>query len=143
MTISKLPPWAFTLIALAPALALLPFTKVVPSEAVLLWSGLAVFWSVAFSCLGWRRLDETGRAAHISAWVWGGSSALFAMLIVVGVMRTVPGASQALVDFIDGFSKKHPAGETGFIFGVLAAAMVQAVGYFLAWLLWWGRRRGA
>jgi hypothetical protein len=141
MTIRKLPPWAFTLISLAPALALLPFVKVIPSEGVLVLSGVAVIWSVAFSCLSWRRLDETSRAAHISAWLWGGSGALFAMLIVIGVMRVAPGASQPLVDVIDAFSKKHPAGETGFIFGVMAAAMVQVVGYFIAWLVWWGKRR--
>lgn len=141
MTIRKLPPWAFTLISLAPALVLLSLVKVVPSETVLVLSGIAVMWSVAFSCLGWRRLDETGRAAHISAWVWGGSGALFATLIAVGVMRIVPGASQPLVDLIDVYSKKHPAGETGFIFGVLVAAMVQAIGYFIAWLIWWGKRR--
>jgi hypothetical protein len=141
MTLRKLPPWAFTLISLGPALALLPFVKIVPSEAVLILSGIAVIWSVAFSCLSWRRLDEPSRAAHVSAWLWGGSSALFAILIAVGIMRAVPGASQPLLDFIDIFSKKHPAGETGFIFGVLAAALIQSIGYFTAWLIWWGKRR--
>jgi hypothetical protein len=141
MTLRKLPPWAFALISVAPALVLLSLVKVVPSEAVLILSGIAVIWSVAFSCLSWRRLDETSRAAHISAWLWGGSSALFVMLIAVGVMRTVPGVSQPLVDFIGDFSTKHPAGETGFVFGVLAAAMVQVIGYFAAWLIWWGKRR--
>ena len=141
MAIRKLPAWALTLIAMAPAFAILPFIKLLPDEIVLAWSGLAIVWVVVLGCLSWRRLDETGRAAHRSAWFFGGSAALFITMIVATILFVVPGGSTPLVDFIDGFSKKHPAGEIGFMIGLLFAAVVQTIGYFIAWALWWAKRR--
>ena len=141
MAIRKLPPWALTLLAVAPGLAILPFVKAVPGAGVEIWSGLAIVWAIAVSCLAWRRLDETGRAAHLSAWFWGGSAALFLSLIVVMLTVLIPGFGQPFVDFVEAFSKKHPPSQMGFVLGVMAAAMMQVAGYFIAWLVWWGKRR--
>ncbi len=141
MAIQKLPPWALTLISVAPSLALLPFVKMLPSEAVLTWSALAIVWVVVLGCLSWRRLDETGRAAHRSAWLWGGSAGLFLTLVSASILYVVPGGSDPLIEFIDSWSHKHPAGEMGFMFGLLFAGFVQVIGYFIAWTLWWAKRR--
>lgn len=141
MAIRKLPPWALTLIAMAPALALLPFVKILPDAAVLIWSALAIVWVVVLACLSWRRMDETGRAAHRTAWFWGGSAALFLTLVASIFLYTIPGAADPLVRFIDAWSSKHPAGEMGFMFGLLFAALVQMIGYFIAWAFWWAKRR--
>jgi hypothetical protein len=141
MAIRKLPAWALTLISLAPVLALLPFVKILPDEAVLVWSGAGILWAIVFTCLSWRRLDEPSRAAHTYAWFWGGSSALFLALLSIGVLMLIPGAAQPIVDFVEAFSKKHPPGQMGFIFGMLAAGIAQVIGYFIVWLIWWGKRR--
>jgi hypothetical protein len=139
--IRKLPPWALTLISVAPGLAILPFAKILPDPGVEIWAGLAIVWALVFACLSWRRLDETGRTAHSSAWFWGGSTALFLAMVAVMLTILIPGFERPLVAFVDGWSKKHPAGQMGFIFGVLAAAMAQVIGYFIAWMIWWGKRR--
>jgi hypothetical protein len=141
MAIRKLPPWALTLISVAPAFALLPFVKILPDIALLTWCALALVWVVVLACLSWRRLDETGRAAHRSAWFFGGSAALFLSLLGASILFLVPGGSTPLVEFIDTWSKKHPAGEMGFMFGLLFAAIVQTIGYFIAWAFWWAKRR--
>jgi hypothetical protein len=141
MAIRKLPPWALTLLSIAPAFAILPFVKILPDGGVEIWAGLAIVWALVIGCLSWRRLDETGRAAHSSAWFWGGSAALFLSMIAVMLTMLVPGFERPLVAFVNGWSEKHPAAQMGFIFGVLATAMVQVIGYFIAWLLWWSKRR--
>jgi Na+(H+)/acetate symporter ActP len=141
MTIRRLPPWALTLISIAPALLLLPFAKVVPSEGVLAWSLAATAWVLVIGCLAWRRMDETGRTAHRSAWFWGGSAGLFLALVSTFFIHTIPALADPLARFVDSWSAKHPPGEMGFIFGLLAAAIVQVIGYFIAWTLWWAKRR--
>lgn len=139
--IRRLPPWALTLISVAPAFALFAFVKAVPGPVVLAGSALAILWCLAIGCLSWRRLDETGRAAHVSAWFWGGASALLLALMSVTLTIFVSGLGDPLVAYIESWSTKHPPAQMGFIFGLLAAALVQVGGYFVTWLIWWGKRR--
>ena len=140
MAIRKLPPWALTLLSLVPALLLLPFAKVIPTEAVMALSAAAIIWAVALGCLGWRRMDETGRAAHKFAWFTGGSLGLLAALIASMVIMATPAAGNAVADFVGQFPK-HPAGQMGFVFGLLAAGVAQVIGYAIVWTMWWAKRR--
>lgn len=140
MAIRKLPPWALTLLSLVPALMLLPFAKVIPDGAVMPMSAAAIIWAIVVGCLGWRRMDETGRAAHKFAWFAGGSFGLLAALITSMVIMVTPGAGEALQGFVGQFPK-HPAGQMGFVFGLLAAGMAQMIGYAVVWTMWWAKRR--
>lgn len=146
MPLSRLPPWAFTLIAVAPGLILVAadfafsFSSGAPALRVAVITAILV-WALAFSLIGWRRLDEPGRAAHKVAWLHGGGCGLFAALTGVMVVHFVPAAG-ALYDGISAsWAPKWPESQGGFALGVLFAAMMQVIGYFFAWAAWWIRRR--
>ena len=90
--------------------------------ALLLVSGVATL-------LVWRRLDEAAREAHKWAWYWGGSAGMVAVL-----------AMFLLGD--SGFALAARAGlSNSFEDGVVAVLSLEVIGYLVAWIYWWLRRR--
>lgn len=77
----------------------------------------------------WRGLDEAAQEAHKWAWWWGstfglaiGGVALFTLVLSSG--DTLRGEPKDLV-----------------LAGAAFVALVQTVGYGIAWTIWWLRRR--
>ena len=104
------------------------FTGLAASLAV---NGLAMAAAIVLCVWWWRRIDEAAREAHKWAWWWGGCTGM-----VVG------GAF-----LLTAFSRE---GDVGFgavpLNAVLAAGMVlmlgcQLIGYTVAWMVWWAKRR--
>ncbi|MEZ5936951.1 MAG: hypothetical protein R3C52_01875 [Hyphomonadaceae bacterium] len=140
MSLMKLPPWAYLLLALAPVpIMFLPIFDSLPS-AVGKSVGIAVlFWCLTMSWLHWRNLDEPARVAHKSSWYCGGAAGLGAAVILSTAVIFWPEANSALVAMVS--EPKHGSPESqAFFFGVVFAAIVQLAGTLAAWLLWWSRR---
>lgn len=88
-----------------------------------------------YVCMGWwRRLDEAAREAHKWAWFWGGSGGMSSGLIILIAVqfRSDPAASGPLSDM--------PATEALYN-GAMFMVLSQAVGYAIAWAVWWLRHR--
>jgi hypothetical protein len=86
---------------------------------------------VWFACNYWRSLDEAAREAQKWGWFWGGSFGLALGFLSIGLWPNVvarlvpPGASD----------------ERLMLLGAATVMTAQLVGFFLAWALWWWRRR--
>jgi hypothetical protein len=108
--------------------------------AMLLVTGAAIY----FARNHWCALDETGRVAHRTAWYWGGSTGLGVAIVLVAVTLKAP----PLLSWLEGTVTSLIHGKTSsiglaFFFGAMFAAILQIIGYILAWLAWWGARRNA
>lgn len=142
MSISKLPPWAFLVLAFAP----IPFVLLVPRglpEPVNLGLALAiVIWGLAMAVLHWRRLDEPARAAHRTAWYCGGSIGLgVAMLAAVAVFMT-PTFSNTFDSWVTATAHgRWPASALAFWYGTAFAGLAQGACFLLAWMAWWLAKR--
>lgn len=88
-----------------------------------------------YACLSWwRRLDEAAREAHKWAWFWGGSAGMaagFTVLITL-YFRSDDAAMGPLADM--------PVAEALYA-GALFIVLSQAIGYAVAWTVWWLRHR--
>lgn len=140
MAIKRLPAWFYGAIALVPALILLFFADRLDTLSVIGLAVGAISWSVVFSVIQWKRLDEPGRAANKAAWAHGGALGLFVALLLVPVVHFLPAAGD-LVDRMTTWSPRWPAGEMGFALGVLFTGILQTAGFTIAWAGWWLRRR--
>ena len=79
----------------------------------------------------WQTLDEAAREAHKSAWFWGSTYGLSAG----GVLLFSLLYSDGLETFADADPKDV------FVAGIASVAVVQTLGYGIAWAVWWLRRR--
>ena len=119
------------------ATAATPFWPAVWGQApsigvVVLAAGLAVFLAL-HTLYWWRSLDEAAQEAHKWAWWWGGNLGFIAGGAAV-VIAALNGA--------DLLPARVPHTDTALIaVGVVAAFAAQAVGYGLAWCVWWMARR--
>lgn len=119
------------------ATAATPFWPAVWGQApsigvVVLAAGLAVFLAL-HTFYWWRSLDEAAQEAHKWAWWWGGNLGFIAGGAAV-VIAALNGA--------DLLPARVPHTDTALIaLGVVAAFAAQAVGYSLAWCVWWMARR--
>lgn len=119
------------------ATAATPFWPAVWGQApsigvVVLAAGLAVFLAL-HTFYWWRSLDEAAQEAHKWAWWWGGNLGFIAGGAAV-VIAALNGA--------DLLPARVPHTDTALIaLGVVAAFAAQAVGYGLAWCVWWMARR--
>ena len=82
----------------------------------------------------WPRLDEAAREAHKFAWLWGGSAALFLMVLALPFLLATGATVPPLF-----FERDDAAGVAAN--AILATFMAQVVGYGIAWALWWLKRR--
>jgi hypothetical protein len=141
MAITRLPAWAYSAIAVIPALVFLLIpVQFDPLSRIGLVTA-ALFWNFAFAFIWWGRLDESGREAHKFAWLYGGGFALVAALLTVGAVHFVPAAGGVVDGIITSWLSKWSAGQGGFALGVLFAAIAQAIGYALVWAGWWLSKR--
>ncbi len=117
---------------LGPAIRLGP-----PAQVALLIAVTA--WGLWFAGMAWRRTDEAAREAHKFAAFWGMPFALLTLILalpavaIIGFhVRLHPGAQLFTA----------PREHWGLIMaGVILAALVQVVGYALAWAGWWLKHR--
>lgn len=107
-----------------------------PRTIILIAAGLMLL-VVPLSIVWWRSLDELAQEAHKSAFFWGGSTALGA--IVVPLLLLVELGRR------DSFDMSSLPGNIGYVLGLSAGAglAIFAVigGYFIAWLIFWWRKR--
>jgi hypothetical protein len=95
---------------------------------------IGVVWALVFATLAWRRMDETAREAHKSAWFWGGSFGLvLALFGLIAAFRMDPHPALLLR-----FSRQPV-----WLMNVGAGIAVWATiaGYAVVWTVWWLRRR--
>ena len=147
MSFARLPAWAYAIIAAV------PFLFFAVADMAVFYSrdfdplsrlGVlvpALVWAFAFTAIFWKRLDEPGREAHKFAWFYGGGMALAAGMIAVMLLPVLPAAARLVDGAIASWAAKWPAGQGGFVLGVLFAAIVQVVGYAVVWTGWWLVRR--
>lgn len=141
MSLTRLPSWAYTLIAMLPALAFVA-APTINDINIRIGLGTAVLlWLVAFTAFAWLRLDEPSREAHKFAWFWGGAPAMVViMLVAVGAVAT-PIIGEPIAAFVASQARAATTPEAGFFVGVFSAAVVQIIGYGLVWTGWWLSKR--
>lgn len=81
----------------------------------------------------WRDIDELARQVHYSAWLWGGTYGMFAGWLLLSFLHLVPAPVVALLQGSDPSLILWRGGTV-----VVGAALV---GYGLAWIIFWLRRR--
>ena len=96
--------------------------------AIGLAAAIPALW---FGCNYWRSLDEAAREAQKSGWFWGGSLGLALGFISLGLW---PRTLARLVP-------PDASDERLMLLGGAVVMTAQLVGFFLAWALWWWRRR--
>ena len=82
----------------------------------------------------WSRLDEAAREAHKWAWWWGGSTGM-----AVGAVLLLTLVTHGESAIVSAWAGDTPADTFGA--GMVAILSFQMVGYALAWIIWWLRRR--
>lgn len=141
MSLTRLPSWAYTLIAMLPALAFAAAPTITDIGLRLAVGAIVLLWLVAFTMYAWARLDETSREAHKFAWFWGGTLAMVAiMLVAVGAVAS-PIIGEPIAAFVASQAKSAATPEAGFFVGVFSAAVIQVLGYGLVWTCWWLSKR--
>lgn len=97
----------------------------------------AIIVIVPLSIVWWRSLDELAQEAHKSAFFWGGSTAMGVVMLPLLIMMELAQR--------DSFGLASVPGNEGYVYGLYAgvAISIGAVmgGYFLAWILFWWRKR--
>ena len=89
--------------------------------------GLALVLTVYY----WRQLDETARAAHLEAFFWGGLVGMSLALI----------AAAGLYAYRDEIAFPGGSAAGAAALGLYGGMLCIIVGYSLAWVIWWLRRR--
>lgn len=141
MSLTRLPSWAYTLIATAPVLVFVVSPTITDINIRIAVGGAVMLWLIAFAMFAWVRLDEPSREAHKFAWFWGGAPALLVlMLIAVGAVA-LPAIGQRVAEFVASQSKSATSPEAGFFVGVFSATVAQVIGYGLVWIGWWLSKR--
>lgn len=84
-----------------------------------------------------RSIDEAAREAHKWAWYWGGSCGM-ALGAVVALMSMLPQSADLIPPTLwEGRTDPAAYAATGAVLMVL----LMIVGYTIAWIVWWLRRR--
>ena len=141
MSLKRLPSWAYTLIAMAPALVFWVSPTIPDVLLRTVVGGAALLWLVAFALYAWVRLDELSREAHKFAWYWGGASALLVVLLIAVGAVASPINGEPIAAVVASQARSATTPEAGFFVGVFSAAIVQVLGYGLVWTGWWLSKR--
>lgn len=145
MTIPRLPPQAYTAIALAPAAI---YTLLLVATPMTWASGMPVLyfamaWGGAFSIMHWIRMDEAAKEAQKFALFWGavaGTGMVFISLI----------AFPDFVAFVGDRIEARLAGAPdapmrpstyGFVTGAVYLCAAQVIGFLVCWTGWWIAKR--
>jgi hypothetical protein len=108
-----------------------------PAIGEMLIYGMAIMMvpSILYSIFWWREVDEAVKEAHKSAWFWGGSSGISMGFIGLAINRYF--MLHLDVWFSKTFYLEHAPFEAGF----LMALFMMTIGYGIAWVYWWMKRR--
>ena len=87
------------------------------------------------TAIWWRNIDEAAREAHKWSWYWGGSAGLSGVLVLFLLVYMTGGSF--------GRDTIASAGLTGreLELGMATGALLPVIGYTIAWVIWWWRRR--
>lgn len=141
MSLRRMPSWAYTLLALLPALAFM-FSPMIADAGIRFALGAAVLlWVTAFTLYAWVRLDEPSREAHKFAWYWGGAPALLVILLIAVGAVASPIIGEPVAAFVASQAKGSVTPEAGFLVGAFSTAIIQVLGYGLVWAGWWLSKR--
>lgn len=95
------------------------------------YCAVGMIWCLRF----WRTIDEAARRAHLDALYWGGSITW----IVISPLIALPFA-------IDNFQLPYIQGmdmssSQIFALGIGMSYILMLIGYGIAWLIWWAKKR--
>ena len=79
----------------------------------------------------WERIDEAAREAHKWAWWWGGCTGM----AVGGALLLTITSREGELDLAG------MAADQALASGMLLMLTCQVVGYGIAWIVWWAKRR--
>jgi len=120
--------------ALLPLVALIGFTEAIgPDDAGATFQPWAVFailaFSLVYSLVWWRRLDEAAREAHKWAWFWGANTGAVGALTLLMLGDRGVGAVEKI-----GFDNTLAD-------GMALVLLFEILAYGVGWGFWWLRRR--
>jgi purine-cytosine permease-like protein len=148
--VSKLSRWSIRDIALICAVVALFFAAIgwagvvsakggdmLEQHPLSLWALIAasLLLVAVVTVIWWRNIDEAAREAHKWSWYWGGSAGLSGVLVLFLLVYMTGGSfgRDAIVS----------AGLAGreLELGMATGALLPVIGYTIAWVIWWWRRR--
>ena len=142
MPLTRLPAWAYLIAGMAPIIVLLFISGMRPRQVTLILLAPAAVWATTLVAYHWKRLDEAARAAHRWAWYWGGSSGLALAIVAVGLSMNWPDLATAFAGLAQHFEGDRFSPMQAHLFlGVMFTAVVQALGFLGAWIIWWLTKR--
>jgi type III secretory pathway component EscS len=89
------------------------------------------WWSLKY----WRSIDEMAKRAHLDAFYWGGTIAWIAIMPLILLPHKAKGFVLPPIEALNMNASQI------FSLGMTAAILATGVGYFVAWLFWWAKRR--
>lgn len=92
-------------------------------------------FAIAACAWWWHGLDEAAREAHKWAWWWGSTFSLAVGGVVLITLTMAMDPAQTTRTLSDTTAMDLVAG------GAMGALLLQCMGYFIAWAVWWLRRR--
>ncbi len=142
MFATRFPPWAYLLAGVIPIVLLLTVGEMLPNVIGLPVAILATLWAGAMVTIHWKRLDEAARQAHRWAWYWGGSLGLAAGFLATAIALKAPGGLGWIAGLAAPFLAANQPAEQAYLFaGIVLTVITQMLGFLLAWVWWWARRR--
>lgn len=105
-----------------------PFSLSALIIAALMAAAAAIF-------IWWRNIDEAAREAHKWSWYWGGSAGLCVVLVLFLLVNLTGG------QFGHGAIAAWGLAGRELEAGMAAGVLPPALGYTLAWGVWWARHR--
>lgn len=108
-----------------------------PLRLTLTVVGLSTTMALAIAACAWwwQGLDEAAREAHKWAWWWGSTFSLAVGGVVLITLTMAMNPAEMNEALRDTTAIDLVAG------GAMGALLMQCGGYFIAWAVWWLRRR--
>lgn len=144
---ASLPPWSLYAIAMAPAVLLIVLMPLVrlPDVWDLALVAASLVWALAFVGIYWGRLDEASREAQRSAMLWGGTFGILAAFIAGTLIAFTPDGAGWIAHLSARLGERAggrlPDTSFAFVAGMVFCAVSSVLGFMVAWMWWWARRR--
>lgn len=148
--VSKLSRWSIRDIALICAVVALFFAAIgwasvvrasggdmLQEHPLSLWTLIAssLLLVAVVTVIWWRNIDEAAREAHKWSWYWGGSAGLSGVLVLFFLVNMTGGSFGRDTIVSAGLAGRELE------LGMATGAVLPVIGYAIAWVIWWWRRR--
>lgn len=98
---------------------------------------LLMIGSMAAGIAWMRSIDEAAQEAHKWAWYWGGSGGMAVGGVLICLATLPQAGSIRIPSWLDGRTDPAAYATTG----AFAMMLLMLIGYIVAWVWWWLRRR--